>query len=135
MWEELDTKIEKRPGPGGCIAASFRQLLRARDASDQVACWLATSSFSTWLRLLLRGLLAEEPSWDAKERWIEGLSDHKILFEYPVSVRVPGAMVWYCRDVRMPTAEPFEAELEFTSDYSDLASYSIRFGDRRAFPD
>ncbi len=32
-------------------------------------------------------------------------------------------------------AGPFEAELVFTADMGDLASYTIRFGDLRQFPD
>jgi hypothetical protein len=138
MWERLDLTIadlEKTPGRGEGVAASFRQLLRAWDTDDVVAAWSATSAFSTRLRLLLRDLLSREPSWDSQGRYLEGLSDHEVLFQRPVRVRVPGVMVWGPRDLSRQSCEPFEADLEFTPDMCDVASYTVRFGDRRSFPD
>jgi hypothetical protein len=138
MWKQLGlviTDLEKRPSREAVVAASFRQLLWAHDAGDTIAVWLATSSFCTRLRLLLGDLLAHEPSWDSKVRWLDGFGN-RILYHAPDRIRVADAMVWGLRaDVGgRQWADPFEADMGLTADMSDLASYTIRFGDRREFP-
>jgi hypothetical protein len=139
MWEELGlniTSLESRPTRAGCIAAAFRQLLRAHEADDTVAAWQATGSFCMCLRLLLKDLLSREASWDSKGRWLEGFAENRVLFLRPRQVRVRDAIVWGLRaDVGGPQgAEPFDAELELRPDLSDLASYTIRAVDMRSFP-
>lgn len=139
MWEELGlnvTRLEGRPTRGGRVAAAFRQLLRAHDADDAVAASQATGQFCMSLRLLLRDLLSREASWDSKGRWIEGFAENRVLFLRPRRVRVPDSIVWGLRaDVGGPQwAEPFEAVLDLRPDLSDLASYTMRAGDMRAFP-
>lgn len=139
MWEQLGlniTNLEARPTRGECVAAAFRQMLRAYDADDAVAAWQATSAFCTRLRLLLNDLLTRETSWDSKGRWLEGFAENRVLFHRPLQVRVPDAIVWGLRaDVGGPQwAEPFDATLELRPDLSDLASYTIRAGDLRSFP-
>lgn len=140
MWEVLGLSIgdlEKRPGRGESVAARFRQLLRAYEAEDVIAVWTATSSFAVSLRLLLEELLSCEPSWDRRGRWFEGLATHRFLFRTPNRIRASCPMVWGLRSNvggRL-WAEPYQADLELTPDWSDLASYTIRFGDRRGFPE
>lgn len=139
MWEQLGlniTSLEDRPTSGECIAAAFRQLLRAHDTDDAVAAWLATGSFCISLRLLLKDLLSQESSWDLEGRWLDGFAESRVLFLRPCHVRVLGAIRWGLRDdVGGPQwAEPFDAALELRLDLSDLASYTIRAGDMRSFP-
>jgi len=139
MWEQLGLNIgnlEDRPTRGECVAAAFRQLLRAYDADDAVAAWLATSSFCMTLRLLLGDLLSREATWDSKGRWLEGFAENRVLFLRPRQVRVLDAMRWGLRaKVSGPLwSEPFDATLELRPDLSDLASYTIRAGDARPFP-
>jgi hypothetical protein len=139
MWVQLGQSLmdfEPRPSRGERVAAAFRQLLRAHDAGDALAGWLASTSFSVSLRILLQDLLSREPSWDSKGRWLDGLSEHRFLLQRPARVRVSCAMVWGLRRNvgESQWAEPFDADLEFTPDLSDLASYAVRFGDQRTFP-
>jgi hypothetical protein len=138
MWMRLGLNIsdlEKRPSGGAIVAASFRQLLRAYDADDQVALWEETGSFCMRIRLFIRDLLALEPSWDSKGRWLEGFGNG-ILYKEPGRIHVADAMVWGLRPDIGPRmwADPFEVHMELTADRSDLASYTVRFGDRRGFP-
>lgn len=141
MWKQLGlivTDLEKRPGNGALVAAAFRQLLRAHDAEDRVAVWSATGAFGMRLRLLLGDLLTREPSWDSKGRWLEGfgLSSSRILYrDADRIIRLADAMVWGLRadPCGGQWAEPFEADMALTADTSDLASYTVRFGDRRGF--
>ena len=139
MWEELRlniTSLGSRPTREECVAAAFRQLLRAHEADDAVAAWQATGSFCMWLRLLLKDLLSREASWDSKGRWLDGFAENRVLFLRPRRVRVLDAIVSGLRaDVGGPQwAEPFDAELELRPDLSDLASYTIRVVDMRSFP-
>lgn len=139
MWEQFGlviTDFDERPSRGAKVAASFRQLLRAYEAGDAVAVWLASSTFGVSIRLFLNDLLSHEPAWDVKGRWLDGLSEHKFLFRRPVRVRLSCSMVWGLRANvgGRQWAEPFEADLELTPDLSDLASYTIRFSDKRTFP-
>jgi hypothetical protein len=138
MWRQLGLNIsdlEERPSRGAIVAASFRQLLRAYDAGDEIAIWTATGSFCMRLRLFIRDLLSRKPAWDSKGRWLEGFGN-RILYHEPGRIRVADAMVWGLRpDVgARQWADPFEADLELTADRRDLASYTVRFGDRREFP-
>jgi len=138
MWEQLNLDDTYRPGKsarGGRLAASFRQLLRARDAADAVAERHGIYSFNFAIQLMLKDLLRNESTWPSDERGFEGLCDHKILFQRPARVRVPGAMIWLIRDVDNQWAAPFDADLEFTHGLQDLGSYTIRFGDKRVFAD
>jgi hypothetical protein len=142
MWQQLGmsiTDLEDRPGQRSLIAAAFRQLLRAHVAGDRVAVWLATGAFRTRLRLWLGDLLSREPSWDAKARWLEGLglSSRIAYHEVDRAVQLADAMVWGLRsDPRGGQwAAPFQADMALTPDMSDLASYTVHFGDRRGFPE
>jgi hypothetical protein len=139
MWDQLGlniTSLERRPSREQCLAAAFRQLLRAHEADDTVAVWMATGSFCISLRLQLKDLLSREMAWDSKERWLDGFAKNRILFQRPRRVRIADALIWGLRaDVGGPQwASPFEAVLELCPNLDDLASYTIRLGDRRAFP-
>lgn len=139
MWEELGlniTSLEGRPTREECVAAAFRQLLRAHEADDAVAAWQATGSFCMSLRLLLKDLLSREVTWDSKGRWLDGFAENRVLFLRPRQVCVRDAIVWGLRaDVGGPQwAEPFDAALELRPDLRDLASYTIRAVDMRSFP-
>jgi hypothetical protein len=141
MWKQLGliiSDLEERPSNAAKVAASLRQLLRAHDARDRIAIWSSSAAFSMRLRLFLRDLLSHEPSWDSKGRWFEGLGlSSRILYrEADRTIRMADAMVWGPRpDVgARQWAGPFEAEMVLTADISDLASYTVRFGDRREHP-
>lgn len=139
MWEELGlniTSLEGRPTREECVAAAFRQLLRAHETDDAVAAWQATSSFCMSLRLLLKDLLSREVTWDSKGRWLDGFAENRVLFLRPCQVSVRDAIIWGLRaDVGGPQwAEPFDAKLELRPDMKDLASYTIRAVDVRSFP-
>lgn len=141
MWKQLGlivTDLEERPSKGAMVAAAFRQLLRAHAAGDRVAVWSAAGAFCMRLRLLLRDLLRNEPSWDSKGRWLEGfgLSSRILYRDADRIIRLADAMVWglTANHRAGQWAAPFEAEMVLTADLSDLTSYTIRFGDRREFP-
>jgi hypothetical protein len=141
MWKQLGlivTDLENRPSNEAVVAAAFRQLLRAHGAGDRVAVWSATGAFCMRLRLLLGDLLSREPSWDSKGRWLEGfgLSSHIFYCDEDRVIRLADAMVWglTADPCGGQWAEPFKADMALTADMSDLASYTIRFGDRREFP-
>ncbi len=141
MWKQLGLLIsdfEQKPSNEALVAASLRQLLRAHDATDRVAMFSAAAAFSMRLRLFLRHLLWQEPSWDSKGCEFEGFGlTSRILYrEAYRTVRLADAMVWGLRpDVGdQQWAGPFEAEMVLTTDMSDLASYILRFGDRNEYP-
>ena len=74
-WKQLGliiTDLPMRPSNELIVAAQFRQLLCASDASDDVAVWLATAYFHVGLRLLLHDLLAHQPYWNSRARYFEG---------------------------------------------------------------
>ena len=142
MWKQLGmivTDLEKTPSKEAIAAATFRQLLRAHGAADPVAIFSATGAFCMRLRLLLGDLLSREPSWDSKGRWLEGfgLSSSRVFYsEADRVIRLADAMVWGLRadPCGSQWAEPFKAEMALAVDMSDLASYTVRFGDRREYP-
>jgi hypothetical protein len=142
MWKHLGlivTDFENTPGKEAVIAAAFRQLLRAHIAADRIAIWSATSVFCTRLRLWLGDLLSREASWDSKGRWLEGfgLSSSRILYhEADRVIRLADAMVWglSANPGGAQWAEPFMLEMTLTLDLSDLASYTVHFGDRSEHP-
>jgi len=140
MWKQLGliiSDLEERASNEALVAASFRQLLRAHEARDRIAIWSSSGAFCMRLRLFLRDLLSREPSWDSKGRWFEGLGlSSRILYrEADMTIRVADAMVWglWPDSGARQWAGPFEAEMLLTPDMSDLASYTVRFGDRRDY--
>jgi hypothetical protein len=141
MWQQLGlniTDLENRPRQQSLVAAAFRQLLRAHDLGDRVAVWLATGAFRTRLRLWLGDLLSQESSWDSKARWLEGLGlSSRILYDdEDRAVRLANAMVWGLRSDPCggQWAAPFKVDMALTPDLSDLASFTVHFGNRREFP-
>jgi hypothetical protein len=141
MWKQLGLTIEdleKRPSNEVVLATSLRQLLRAHDEGDRIAIWLASGAFFARTCLFLRDLMREQPSWDSKDRWFEGLGlSSRISYrDSDRTVHMVDAMVWGLRpDVgNRQWAEPFMLEMVLTPDMRDLASYTVRFGDRREHP-
>src|SRR4051794_2764491 len=110
--------LEPRPSRSQKVAAAIRQLLRAHDARDPIAVWLATASFVTSLRILPGDLLGGEPPWDAKRRWCDGFPTPRLWRLAPSHFRLPTAAYWAHRaDVGGPMwAEPFLADLNLTAD-------------------
>jgi hypothetical protein len=142
MWMQLAltvSDLQESPSNEALVAASLRQLLRAHDAGDRIAIWSSSGAFFMRLRLFLHDLLAREPAWDSHGTWFEGLGlSHRILYDPDDrTIRIADAMVWDRRpDVgARQWAGPFEAESVLTADMSDLASYTIRFGDLREHPE
>jgi hypothetical protein len=138
MSERLDVNISdlpKYPDRDVWIAAVFRDLLRARDAGDLVAQWLATNSFCSMLCNMLADVLKREPSWDSEGRWLDCLDHRKIVLVSADRVKASGAVWWNLRGGRSGGgAEPFEADLAFSPGMAELVAYSIRFKDQRDFP-
>jgi hypothetical protein len=136
MGVRIATTVEAFPSNEECIAALVRQLLRARGARDQVAVWLTTNALCSRLCSLLADLLSGEPAWDAKGRWLDHFARRDVSIDLPDRVRVAGPLVWglEANPSGPEWAEPFEAELEFSAALRQLVGYTVRFGDRRAFP-
>jgi hypothetical protein len=136
MSVPIATTVEEFPSNEECIAALARQLLRARGARDQIAVWLATNALCSRLCSLLADLLSSEAAWDSERRWLDNFARRHVSIDPPARVRVAGPLIWGFQANPSGTewAEPFEAELEFSPGLRQLAGFTIRFGDRRAFP-
>ena len=71
MKQQLITTVKEFPTEEAKLAAYFRQLVRNRDAEDQVAVWLTANTICSYLCRLLENLLVGESLWNSQDRWID----------------------------------------------------------------
>lgn len=139
MWQQVGIhagNLERRPRKTEMIAAAFRQLLRAYEADDPIAVTLETITFCMKLHTKVDFLLRDEPSWDSKSRWLDSFSTSQVFFLPPDRVRVRAAMHWGLKSniAGRFWSEPFDVQLQFRPDLSEVVSSRIRFGDLRPHP-
>ncbi len=137
MWQPIETSIASRPERDVSIACAVRQLLRARDADDGPAIWIERHFLGLQVTSLAEELLPAEPSWNSDGRWLDGMRRTKVAIGSPSSCLISGGMIWGFRDnVGGPQwAEPIECELQFSLGFAKLTGATLRFGDRRSFPE
>jgi hypothetical protein len=112
------------------LAGYVRDFLNANKQGDEELTYKTGMASCIMLASLLAWYLRLNPSWNDKERWIDGLINGHIHLRHPNEICVHGEMVWgLLRDVGGPQwKEPFSAIACLGRRWDKLISYTLRFG-------
>ncbi len=113
------------------IAAQARQLLRAIRAEDSKAVEETLFYLRDFLVKVLGSHLLDDPRWDSKGQWLEGLGVAAPETLSSGLLRFRDELTWVTRDQQYWYVEPFEFELELCPVTSAFQRYTFRFGDLR----
>lgn len=108
------------------IAATVRQVMRARQADDRIASELMERYLGESIQCLLAWLFRRAKMEWSVELTLDGLAAEDVELVQPFELRIQGTVAL----LTTGTHEPFEAELGASAHGSALERFAARFGDR-----
>jgi hypothetical protein len=112
------------------LAAYVQDFLNANERGDDELTYKTGKYSCSILASLLAWYLRLNPSWNDKERWIDGLINGHIHLQHSNELCVHGEMVWgLLHDVGgNQWKEPFSACVRVAKAKGKVVSYTINFG-------
>ncbi len=113
------------------VATYVQTYLKAHEQGNEELKYKSGKSSISTLASLLAWYLRLAPSWNDKERWVDGLINGHIHLLRSNEIIVHGEMVWgLLRDVGgHQWKEPFSAVVRVARADGKLRSYSLKFGE------